>query len=162
DRRGRTRGSISTDAISRLLHGRFTSLRRSDLAATLYGALGGAVETIFGDSVAGIQEQGRCVRVSFDHAPPREARLAVGADGSHSCVRRRVCGPGAGVEVPLGYHAAAFEVEGYRPRDELVYLGHGVPGRQVFRFSMRDDKTVFLFVFRDEYLPCGSPASEHE
>jgi 2-polyprenyl-6-methoxyphenol hydroxylase-like FAD-dependent oxidoreductase len=27
---------------------------------------------------------------------------------------------------------------------------------------MRDDKTVFLFAFRDEYLPPGSPTSEQE
>jgi 2-polyprenyl-6-methoxyphenol hydroxylase-like FAD-dependent oxidoreductase len=64
--------------------------------------------------------------------------------------------------VQLGYHVAAFEVEGYRPRDELVYLSHGVPGRQISRFSMREDKTLFLFVFRDEYLPNGGPSTEQE
>jgi len=53
-------------------------------------------------------------------------------------------------------------VKGYRPRDELVYLGYGVPGRQVYRFSMRDDTTLFLFVFRDEYLPAGTPANDSE
>jgi 2-polyprenyl-6-methoxyphenol hydroxylase-like FAD-dependent oxidoreductase len=162
DRHGRKRGGTSTDAIRHLLHGRYTSLRRSDLAATIYGALDGGVETIFGDSVARIEEQEHCVRVSFDHAPPREADLVIGADGLHSRVRQLAFGPDAGAEVSLGYHVAAFEVEGYRPRDELVYLGYGVPGRQVFRFSMRDDKTVFLFVFRDEYLPPGSPTTEHE
>ena len=62
----------------------------------------------------------------------------------------------------LGYHAAAFEVEGYRPRDELVYVGYGVPGRQIFRFSMRNDKTIFLFVFRDEYLTTASLSSDQE
>jgi 2-polyprenyl-6-methoxyphenol hydroxylase-like FAD-dependent oxidoreductase len=61
-------------------------------------------------------------------------------------------GPDPAFEIPLGYHVAAFEVTGYRPRDELVYVSHAVPGRQVSRFSMRDDKTLFLFVFRDEYL----------
>ena len=100
--------------------------------------------------------------MSFDHAPPREADLVIGADGLHSRVRQLVFGPDAGVEVSLGYHVAAFEVEGYRPRDELVYLGYGVPGRQISRFSMRDDKTLFLFVFRDEYLPAESPANEQE
>jgi phytoene dehydrogenase-like protein len=39
---------------------------------------------------------------------------------------------------------AAFEVEGYRPRDELVYVRHGIPSRPISRFSMRDDKTLFL------------------
>jgi 2-polyprenyl-6-methoxyphenol hydroxylase-like FAD-dependent oxidoreductase len=163
DRHGRKRGGNSTDVFRRLLHGRYTSLRRSDLAATIYGALDGGVETIFGNSVARIEDEGRCVRVSFDRAPPREVDLVIGADGWHSRVRRLAFGSDAGVEVSLGYHVAAFEVEGYRPRDELVYLGYGVSGRQIFRFSMRDDKTLFLFVFRDEYLPQGgNPTSEED
>src|SRR5262249_55129338 len=102
------------------------------------------------------------VRVGFDHAPPREADLVVGADGLHSRVRRLVFGPDAGVEVSLGYHVAAFAVEGYRPREELVYVSHAVPGRQVSRWSMREDKTVFLFVFRDEYLPAESSSNKRE
>jgi 2-polyprenyl-6-methoxyphenol hydroxylase-like FAD-dependent oxidoreductase len=162
DRQGRKCGGTSTDALHRLLHGRYTSLRRSDLAATIYEALDGAVETIFGDSVARIEEKGNCVRVSFDRAQPREVDLVIGADGLHSRVRRFAFGPDAGVEVSLGYHIVAFEVEGYRPRDELVYVGYGVPGRQIFRFSMRNDKTVFLFVFRDEHLTTASLSSEQE
>jgi 2-polyprenyl-6-methoxyphenol hydroxylase-like FAD-dependent oxidoreductase len=162
DRRGRTRGGFPVDVFGRLTHGRYTTLRRADLAATIYGALGGAVETVFDDSVAGIEETGRGVRVSFDRAPPREADLVVGADGLHSRVRRLAFGPDAGVEVSLGYHVAAFAVEGYRPRDELVYVSHGVPGRQVSRWSMREDKTLFLFVFRDEYLPGGTPSTDQE
>jgi 2-polyprenyl-6-methoxyphenol hydroxylase-like FAD-dependent oxidoreductase len=162
DRHGRRRGSIPTKALARLLRGRFTSLKRSDLAAIIYGALEGAVETIFGDSVAGIEEHERGVRVSFDHAPPREVDLVIGADGLHSRVRQLVFGPDEGVEASLGYHVAAFEVQGYRPRDELVYLGHGVPGKQIFRFSMRDDKTLFLFAFRDEYLGTANLSGEHE
>src|SRR5262249_31220938 len=142
----------STDVFHRLLGGRFTSLRRSDLAAAIYRALDGEVETIFGDSVAGIEDVDGAVRVSFDRAGPRPADLVVGADGLHSRVRRLVFGPHDGAELPLGYHVAAFEVEGYRPREELVYVSHGVPGRQISRFSMRGDRTIFLLVFRDEYL----------
>src|SRR6516225_5401717 len=162
DRQGRTSASMSVDALARLTHGRYITLRRSDLAATIYGALDGTVETIFGDSVASIEEAGACVRVGFEHAPPREADLVIGADGLHSRVRQLVFGPDSGVEVSLGYHVAAFEVEGYRPHDELVYLGYGVPGRQIYRFSMREDKTLFLFVFRHEYLPAESPANDQE
>ncbi len=110
-------GSLGmTDSLDRLTHGRYISLRRSDLAATIYGALHGTVETIFGDSVASIEEGGFCVKVGFDHAPPREADLVIGADGLHSRVRQMVFGSDARVEVSLGYQAAAFEVEGYRPR----------------------------------------------
>ncbi len=162
DRASRTSASLLTDSLARLTLGRYISLRRSDLAATIYGALDGKVETIFGDSVASIDERGSCVRVGFDHAPPREADLVIGADGLHSRVRQLMFGPDAKVEVSLGYQAAAFDIEGYRPRDELVYVGYGVPGRQIFRFSMRADKTLFLFVFRDEYLPGEIPTNDEQ
>src|SRR6185437_5163062 len=52
----------------------------------------------------------------------------------------------------LGYHVAAFDVKGYRPREDLVYMSHSLPGRQISRFSMRDDMTMFLFIFRDELM----------
>jgi 2-polyprenyl-6-methoxyphenol hydroxylase-like FAD-dependent oxidoreductase len=162
DRHGRKSGGFSADVFGRMTNGRFTSLRRSDLAATIYRALDEKVETIFGDSVARIKDEGNCVRVRFDHAAPREVDLVVGADGLHSRVRQLAFGPGAGFEVSLGYHVAAFEVEGYRPRDQLVYVSHGVPGKQISRFSMRDDKTPFLFVFRDEYLTTGSPSRDQD
>jgi 2-polyprenyl-6-methoxyphenol hydroxylase-like FAD-dependent oxidoreductase len=93
DRKGRTSASMPADSLARLLHGRSITLRRSDLSATIYGALDGTVETIFGDSVASIEEAGGCVRVGFDHAPPREADLVIGADGLHSRVRQLVFGP---------------------------------------------------------------------
>lgn len=153
DRRGRTSAGFSARVFSRLTGGRYTSLRRSDLAATIYQALDGEVETIFGDSIATIQDTGNAVRIGFEHAAAREADLVIGADGLHSRVRELAFGPDPQYEVSLGYHVAAFEVLDYSPRDELVYVSHSVPGRQVSRFAMRDDRTLFLFVFRDEYLP---------
>lgn len=90
-------------------------------------------------------------------------RVAVlGADGLHSRVRELAFGPEASFEVPLGYHVAAFEVDAYRPKDELVYISHGVPGRQISRLSLRDDKTLFLLIFRDEYSTTDNPSSEQE
>jgi 2-polyprenyl-6-methoxyphenol hydroxylase-like FAD-dependent oxidoreductase len=47
----------------------------------------------------------------------------------------------------LGYHVSAFEIEEYRPRDEGVYVSYAVPGKQVSRFAMRDNRRLFLFVF---------------
>jgi 2-polyprenyl-6-methoxyphenol hydroxylase-like FAD-dependent oxidoreductase len=162
DRNGHKRGGFSTEGFKHLLNGRFTTLQRSDLAAAIYGALAGKVETIFGDSVAGITDESDQVRVTFDRAAPRQVDLVIGADGLHSRVRRLLFGADASAEVSLGYHVAAFTVEGYRPREELVYVSHGVPGRQVSRWSMREDRTVFLFVFRDEYLNNKIPSSQHE
>jgi 2-polyprenyl-6-methoxyphenol hydroxylase-like FAD-dependent oxidoreductase len=40
---------------------------------------------------------------------------------------------------------------------------HGVPGRQISRFTLREDKSLFLFVFRDEYLTTDSlPSTDQE
>jgi 2-polyprenyl-6-methoxyphenol hydroxylase-like FAD-dependent oxidoreductase len=158
-RDGRKRGGFDVSVFGRMTHDRFTSVPRSDVSATVYRALEGKVEAIFGDSVAGIDEHDNGVRVTFDHAPSCDADLVIGADGLHSRVRRLAFGADSEFITSLGYHVAAFEVEGYRPRDELVYVSHGLPGRQVSRFAMRDNKTLFLFVFRDEYMCAGQPKS---
>lgn len=158
-RDGRKRGGFDVAALGPVTHGRFTSVPRSDVSAAIYRAVEGKVEAIFGDSVAGIDEHDEGVRVSFDHAPSRDVDLVVGADGLHSRVRRLAFGAGSEFLTSLGYHVAAFEVAGYRPRDELVYVSHGLPGRQVSRFALRDDKTLFLFVFRDEFMRDGDPKS---
>jgi len=149
-RDGRKRGGFDVTVFGRMTHDRFTSVPRSDVSK---------VEAIFGDSVAGIDEHDKGVRVTFDHAPSCDADLVIGADGLHSRVRRLAFGADSEFITSLGYHVAAFEVEGYRPRDECVYVSHGLPGRQVSRFAMRDDKTLFLFVFRDEYMCGGEPKS---
>ncbi|MEO8084039.1 MAG: FAD-binding domain, partial [Ardenticatenales bacterium] len=162
DRHGRKASGFAADVLTRMTGGRFTSVRRSDLAATIYGAIEDRVETIFGDSIAGIEDDGSRVHLRFDHAAARDVDLVVGADGLHSRVRDLVFGADAAFEVTMGYHVAAFELQGYRPRDELVYVSHGAPGRQVSRFAMRDDKTLFLFVFRNEYLVGGTPTDDDE
>jgi 2-polyprenyl-6-methoxyphenol hydroxylase-like FAD-dependent oxidoreductase len=122
---------------------------RGDLAAAIYGALGDTTETIFGDSIARIDQTVEDVRVTFDRHAPRTFDLVVGADGLHSRVRELVFGPEHQFERYLGIKVAAFEATGYRPRDELVYMMYPQVGREVSRFSMRHDKTMFLFTFAD-------------
>jgi 2-polyprenyl-6-methoxyphenol hydroxylase-like FAD-dependent oxidoreductase len=115
DRQGRKDGGFSVDVFGRLTHDRFTSLPRSDLAATIFRALDGKVETIFGDSIAGMTTEGKRIQVTFDHAHSREVDLVIGADGLHSRIRHIAFGPQAEFEAPLGYHVAAFQITGYRP-----------------------------------------------
>jgi len=162
DAHGRRRGGFDVDVFTRLTDDRFTSVRRSDLAATIFAALDGKVETLFGDSIAGIDEGTDRVRVRFERAAARDFDLVVGADGLHSRVRALAFGDDDVLEVPLGYHVAAFDAAGYRPREELVYVSHGVAGKQVSRFSMRDDRTLFLFVFADEHLREREPSNDAE
>src|SRR5262245_33789916 len=162
DGHGRRDGGFPVDVLRRMTKGRLTSLRRSDLAIAIYETLDGKVETMFGDSIAGIEDDGHRVRVTFEHAAPREADLLIGADGLHSRVRRLVFGPDHRFAVSLGYDIAAFELHGYRPRDELVYVGHRVPGRQISRFARRGDRTLFLFVAKHEDGIVRRPASDPE
>jgi len=159
DRHGRTRGGFPIDAFGRMTGGRYIELRRADLAATIQGALDAGVDTLFGDSVAAIEDTGAGVHIGFDHAASREVDLVIGADGLHSRVRALAFGPEAEFEIPLDYHVAAFEIEGYRPHDDLIAVSHAVAGKQITKLSMPGDSTLFLFVFRDEYLSGNSPAS---
>jgi len=102
---------------------------------------------MFGEEIEGLQDLGHCVEVKFQHAGVRRFGLVIGADGLHSKVRRLVFGPLDRVETQLGYFVAAFESAGYRPRDDDVYVTHSDPGRMVGRVTLRDDRTLFLFVF---------------
>ena len=159
DTHGKKSGGFPTDVFSRMTRGRFTSLQRSDLAAAIYSAIDGKVETLFGDSIASVDEAADHTHVGFDHAQSRDFDLVIGADGLHSRVRSLVFGEEAEFERFLGYNVAAFELTGYRPRDELAYVSHALAGRQVSRFSKRGDRTLFMFCWR-EREPTPVPADD--
>ena len=147
DRSGKRVAGFPADVFVRATNGRFISLARGDLAASIFEKIEGKVETIFGDSVARIDQSERAVRVTFESGAARHFDLVVGADGLHSRVRELVFGPQSQFEVYLGYNVAAFEAECYRPRDDLVYVMYTEVGQQVVRFAMRGDRTLFLFTF---------------
>lgn len=149
DRTGKRIAGFPAQAFARVTQGRYVSVARGDLAASIFGAIEGKVETIFNDSIVGIEQSTRGVRVVFESSNTRNFDLVIGADGLHSRVRELVFGPQSQFEKYLGYKVAAFEVDGYRPRDELAYVMYTEVGQQVGRFAMRGDRTMFLFVFAD-------------
>jgi len=149
--RGEIKADVDVDVFRRLIGEDFTSLPRGDLAAAIYTTIEDKVETIFGDSIATVDEHDDGVRLTFENSAPRDFDLLVGADGLHSKVRRLVFGPERDFERYLGCKVAACVVDGYWPRDELVYVTYGAPGRQLARCALRDDRTMFLFIFRAEH-----------
>lgn len=150
DARGRRIGGFDIDIFRAATRGRYVTIPRSDLARNIYRKVEKRCETIFGDSIARIHHDANGVDVSFEHSLSRHFDVVVGADGLHSIVRKLTFGEENRFEKFLGYSVAAFEGSGYRPRDENIYINYSVPGKQVGRLSLRNDRTLFLFVFADE------------
>ncbi len=149
DDRGRTAASLPTQAFFKMTQGQFLSIPRGDLAACIYAALDGKVETLFGDRVVRLEQSTSGIEVGFASHPSRHFDLVVGCDGLHSGIRQLVYGDESQFEKYLGFKVAAFEAPGYAPREELVYIMHTGVGRQIARFSKRDNRTMFLFTFQD-------------
>jgi 2-polyprenyl-6-methoxyphenol hydroxylase-like FAD-dependent oxidoreductase len=150
DASGNRVSAFGTKVFLALTNGRYVTVGRTALSRLLYEKLSGDIETIFGDEITGIDDRQSHVAVRLKSGGERQFDLVVGADGLHSGVRRLVSGPQERFEKRLGYVVAAFEVTGYRPRNEDAYLMYNEPGRMVGRVSLRDDKTLFLFVFTED------------
>lgn len=148
DDHGRRIAGFGTDVFDELTSGRYVTLARSDLSRLLYGTVCDGIETIFDDEIVALEQQPDRVDVRLRRIGKRRFDLVVGADGLHSQMRRLAFGPTETFERHLGYSVAAFEARGYRRRDENVYLMHNRPGRMIGRFALRDDRTLFLFVFQ--------------
>lgn len=160
DRTGKRVAGFPASVLAEATGGRYVSIPRGDLAEAIFERIKGRVETIFGDSISQMVEVGSGVRVSFASGAQREFDLVVGADGLHSRVRELAFGPEDQFEHFLGYKAAAFETDGYGPRDELVYVMYTEVGQQVARFSMQNNRTMFLFTFADANPYCGDPPEQ--
>ncbi|HET6301277.1 FAD-binding domain [Microbacterium sp.] len=130
--------------------GRYVTVGRSDLSRAVYCALEDGAETIFGDSVRALDDDGTRVRVRFESGAEREFDLVVGADGLHSRIRSLSFGPEKQFERSLGITVAAFDLEGFRPREELIAVTHTEVGAQMLRLALHDDATMFCFIFRHE------------
>ncbi|HKV62555.1 MAG TPA: FAD-binding domain [Candidatus Acidoferrum sp.] len=147
DREGKRVVGFPVSVFDRMMQGKYVSLPRGELAAAIFGTIEGKVETIFGESVERIEQDEKKVRVTLRSGNTREFDLVIGADGLHSRIRELVFGPESLFEKDLGYRAAAFALDGYRPRDEGVYVMYTEVGQQMVRFAMREDRTMFFLTF---------------
>jgi len=160
DGRGRKTGGFSASALQTVIGDRYLSILRSDLAKLIYESLEGKVRALFDETVTAIEQDPDGASVSFRHAPAERFDLVIGAGGLHSPVRNLAFGPEERFERYLGYYTASFSVEGYPLRDPHAYVSYAAPGRQVSRYSLRGDRTVFFFVFaKDAGLPLGPRAA---
>jgi 2-polyprenyl-6-methoxyphenol hydroxylase-like FAD-dependent oxidoreductase len=144
---GKRISGFGTNVFRELTRGRYVTIGRSDLSRLIFERITKNTEVLFADEVIGLQELEDSVQVTFKRYGQRRVDLVVGADGLHSTIRRLVFGPQERFEKSLGYIVAAFEAHGYRPRDEDVYVTYCRPGQMLGRVALRDDRTLFLFVF---------------
>jgi 2-polyprenyl-6-methoxyphenol hydroxylase-like FAD-dependent oxidoreductase len=147
DDRGQRVTGFGTKVFSELTGDRYVTLRRSDLSRLLFEKIRRTTEVIFDSEIVNLEQHPDGVQVRLTHAGERRFDLVIGADGLHSGVRGLAFGPQHQFEKHLGYVVAAFEARGYRPREEDVYLMYGRPGRMLGRFTLHEDRTLFLFVF---------------
>ena len=149
--RGQRKASFGTRVFRELTGGRFVTLGRSDLSRLLFDKIKGTTEVVFGDEIVGLQDEADCVLVEFRRGGKRQFDLVIGADGLHSNVRALVFGSQERFERSLGYVVAAFEVHGYRPRDEEIYVIYSNPAQMLGRFALQGNRTLFLFVFSADH-----------
>ncbi len=163
DDEGEPKARMRGDTFRALTDGRYVSIARGDLAATIFDACEG-IEARFGRSIVGIREHDRGARVSIDDGTAEDFDLVVGADGLHSHVRELTFGPEEEFEHFLGFQVAVFIVPDYPKRDERVFLSHTIPGRHLARISLHGNETAFLFIWRSERNPEGGafPISDEE
>lgn len=155
--RGQRLAGFGTSVFESLTGGRYVTLRRSDLSRLILAAVTPATELLFGDGIAALADHGGGVDVTLASGRRRRFDLVVGADGLHSQVRRLAFGPEQRFERHLGYAVAAFEAQGYRPRDPDKYVMYSEPGRMLGRFTLHGDRSLFLFLFAFEgALPAGT------
>lgn len=144
--KGLTTSSLNVATFKELTDGRYLSIARSDLSKRIFATCEG-IETRFGTSIDELDDQPDKIVARLSNGSTEDFDLVIGADGLHSNIREQVFGPQSDFEHPVGFSVAAFMLDGYHPRDELTYLSHTVPNRQVTRLALREDKTLFLFIF---------------
>jgi 2-polyprenyl-6-methoxyphenol hydroxylase-like FAD-dependent oxidoreductase len=145
--RGERLAGFGVSVFDALTDGRFVTLPRSELSRLLLEAAMPSTSIRFGDNIVALAQDADGVDVTFASGAKGRYDLVVGAGGLHSGVRRLVFGPDERFEKPLRYAVAAFEADGYEPRDPDVYMMFGRPGRMIGRFTLHADRCLFLFIF---------------
>jgi 2-polyprenyl-6-methoxyphenol hydroxylase-like FAD-dependent oxidoreductase len=110
ERRGARPVDVNVERLSAGISDQHVEILRGELTKILYDATRADVEYLFGDSIAGLHDDGSGLDVTFEQSAPRRFDLVIGADGLHSTVRRLVFGPEEGLRRPLGGYLAVYSL----------------------------------------------------
>ncbi|MGH7583249.1 MAG: FAD-binding domain, partial [Gemmatimonadales bacterium] len=156
DANGRVEASVDLQPARDAMEGRYISIARSELGSALFTACDG-IPAHFGVSITEMTDADDGATVTLSDGSHERYDLVVGADGLHSRIRKAAFGDGQQFEEFLDCCVAAFEVAGYPQRDDLVYVSHTEVNRHAARMSLRNDRTLVLFVWRSERLADDLP-----
>jgi 2-polyprenyl-6-methoxyphenol hydroxylase-like FAD-dependent oxidoreductase len=125
--------------------GRDVELERADLVNLLFSASKDDADYRFNDSIATLAQDEQGVDVTFVHGRPERFDLVVGADGTHSIVRRLVFGEESQFLRHLGLYGSIVPVDPALGRENWGVM-HNVPGKLagVYRYGGKAD-AVFMF-----------------
>lgn len=146
---GREVGRIDMQALQRKFSDGDVELMRGDLAAILREAAD--VEYVFGDSIEALAQDEDGVTVSFEHGADRRFDLVVGADGTHSTVRRLAFGPESRFLKYLGFYFAFADADPSLGEDKWMTL-YNVPGKASGLYRSGNHagaKATFMFRSRE-------------
>lgn len=123
-------------AIEDFAANRDLELPRGRLTELLYEQTRDDVEYVFGDSIAGLEQNPDGVRVTFRSGAERTFGLVIGTDGLHSNVRGQVFGPEKPFHRYLGHYFMGFSMPDRLGLDSEVVM-HNSPGRMAAAYAVR-------------------------
>ena len=148
DARGERVAGFGTRVFRELTGGRFMTLARSDLARLLFETVKGETEVLFGDRDR--RPRGaNGLRAGPIRASPARAR-STSSSAPTACIRTSASSPSGRSSSSKGTSATPSR----RSRRKAIARAtktstciYSEPGRMVGRVALRDDRTLFLFVF---------------
>ena len=123
---------------------------REDLTKILHARLGAETELLFGDSIAGLRDDGTGVDVDFSSGRTDRYDLVIGADGMHSAVRRLTFGAERQFLHHLGLYVALADLPDHSPSGRTNPM-YNYPGHLV-GIAAFNDQALAIFSFRSSWI----------
>lgn len=145
--------SLSITDIRKVLDGKYTYLRRSDLEQILYKhAQEVGVTITFGTTIESLDDTGTEVVVTLSNGKKDSFALVFGADGVHSHIRELVFGPESQFDKFLGYYVAAFHLTNHTYEVGTALNIYEEPDRALWVYSLSEKILSAMYIFRHENI----------
>ncbi|MFI1912859.1 FAD-dependent monooxygenase [Nocardia sp. NPDC020380] len=150
DKRGHRRARVTMKQLDTAVGGRLTSILRPDLERVLRKDLPSHVQLRYGNRLVDVTTDGDTVTTTFADGSHETADLLVGADGTHSTVRRLVFGPDAEFLRYLGFHTAAYIFDDPKLADQTLarYVLTDSVDRELGIYGLRDGRVAVFMLHR--------------